>query len=80
MRTMAYRVYIGVLLFLLQNRTGPCLMRLRQGLLQTLNQVTIISKSGYLGGQRDLVSGLIMGITRVTIWIIGVIILLTKSP
>ena len=35
---------------------------------------------GYLGGQGDLVSGLIMGITRVTIWIIGVINLLTKSP
>ena len=34
----------------------------------------------YLGGQGDLVSGLIMGITRVTIWIIGVINLLTKSP
>ena len=31
-------------------------------------------------GQGDLVSGLIMGITRVTIWVIGVINLLTKSP
>ena len=34
----------------------------------------------YLEGQGDLVSGLIMGITRVTIWVIGVINLLTKSP
>ena len=34
----------------------------------------------YLEGQGDLVSGLIMGIIRVTIWVIGVITLLTKSP
>ena len=34
----------------------------------------------YLEGQGDLVSGLIMGIIRVTIWVIGVINLLTKSP
>ena len=34
----------------------------------------------YLEGQGDLVSGFIMGITRVTIWLIGVINLLTKSP
>ena len=34
----------------------------------------------YLEGQGDLVSGLIMGITRVTIWVIGVINLFTKSP
>ena len=32
-----------------------------------------------LEGQGDLVSGLIRGITR-TIWVIGVISLLTKSP
>ena len=34
----------------------------------------------YLEGQGDLVSRLIMGITRVTIWVIGVINLLTKFP
>ena len=34
----------------------------------------------YLEGQGDLVSGLIRGISRVTIWVIGVIILLNKSP
>ena len=34
----------------------------------------------YLEGQEDLVSGLIRRITRVTIWVIGVIKLLTKSP
>ena len=34
----------------------------------------------YLEGQGDLVIGLIMGMTRVTIWVIGVIHLLTKSP
>ena len=34
----------------------------------------------YLEGQGDLVNGLIMGISRVTIWVIGVISLLTKSP
>ena len=36
--------------------------------------------SPYLEGQRDLVSGLIMGITIVVIWVIGDINLLTKSP
>ena len=35
---------------------------------------------GYLGGQGDLISRLIMGIIGVTIWVIGVINLLTKSP
>ena len=34
----------------------------------------------YLEGQGDLVSRLTMGIIRVTIWVIGVSNLLTKSP
>ena len=34
----------------------------------------------YLEGQGGLVSRLIRGITRVTIWVLGVITLLTKSP
>ena len=34
----------------------------------------------YLEGQGDLVNRLIVGIIRVTIWAIGVINLLTKSP
>ena len=34
----------------------------------------------YLEGHGDLVSGLVIRITRVTIWVIGVINLLTKSP
>ena len=34
----------------------------------------------YLEGQGDLVSRLIIGIIRVTIWVIGVINPLTKSP
>ena len=33
----------------------------------------------YLEGQGDLVSRSIMGIVRVTKWVIGVVILLTKS-
>ena len=37
-------------------------------------------KYNYLEGQGDLVSRLIMGIIRVTIWVIGIINLLTKSP
>ena len=38
-------------------------------------------KTWYLEGQGDLVSRLIMGIIGVTIlWVIGIIILLTKSP
>ena len=36
--------------------------------------------SDCLGGQGDLVSRLIMGINGVTIWVIGVMNLLTKSP
>ena len=35
---------------------------------------------GYLGGQGDLISRLIMGIIGVTTWVIGVTNLLTKSP
>ena len=34
----------------------------------------------YLEGQGDLVSGLIMGITRVTIWVIGVHLTYLVSP
>ena len=34
----------------------------------------------YLEGQGDLVSRLIMGRSRVTIWVLGVMNLLTKSP
>ena len=34
----------------------------------------------YLEGQGDLVSGLIVGIIRVIIWVIGVINLLTRAP
>ena len=34
----------------------------------------------YLEGQGDLVSRLITRITRVTMWVLGVIKLLTKSP
>ena len=33
-----------------------------------------------LGGSGDLVTRLIMGIIGLTIWVIGVITLLTKSP
>ena len=39
-----------------------------------------ISSRCYLEGQGDLVSRVITRITRVTIWVIGVINLLTKSP
>ena len=34
----------------------------------------------HLDGQGDLVSGLILGISRVITWVIGVINLLSKSP
>ena len=37
-------------------------------------------KMTYLEGQGDLVTGLLMGIIEVTIWVIGVTNLLTKSP
>ena len=39
-----------------------------------------VSMGLYLEGQGDLVTRLIRGRTRVTIWVIGVINLLTKSP
>ena len=34
----------------------------------------------YLEGQGDLVSGLVMGKTRLTIWVIALITRLSKSP
>ena len=34
----------------------------------------------YLDGQGDLASGLIMGIIKVTMWVLRVINLITKSP
>ena len=39
-----------------------------------------IPMTPYLEVQGDLVSRLILGISRVTIWVMGVIKLLTKSP
>ena len=39
-----------------------------------------MSRIGLLGGQGDLVSRLIMGISGLTIWLIGVINLLSRSP
>ena len=41
---------------------------------------TCIKCRGYLEGQGDIIIRLIMGITSVTIWVIGVTNLLTKSP
>ena len=46
---------------------GPCSFR-------------FLAETHYLEGQGDLVSRLIMGISRVSIWFIGAISLLTKSP
>ena len=37
-------------------------------------------KGAYFEGQRDLVSKLVGGISRVTVWVIGVINLLITSP
>ena len=37
-------------------------------------------EGGYLEGHGDLVSGFIMGVIGLTIWLIGVIKLLTQSP
>ena len=38
------------------------------------------SSTVYLEGQRDLVNRFLRGISRVTVWVIGLINLLTKSP
>ena len=45
-----------------------------------LVEVVEVVQHQQLGGSGDLVSRLIMGIFKVTIWVIGVINLLTKSP
>ena len=51
------------------------------GALPPTSGLTSSSESWvYLEGHGDLVSRLIMGISRVVIWIIGFINLLTKSP
>ena len=42
--------------------------------------LVVVVVDAVLGGSGDLVTRLIRGITRVTIWVIGVIKLLTKSP
>ena len=43
-------------------------------------QLQMFRTSYHLEGQGDLVSSLIMGLIGVTIWVIGVINLPTKSP
>ena len=40
---------------------------------------TYLGRLTYLEGQGDFVSGLRLGITRVTVWVIGFINLVTKS-
>ena len=40
----------------------------------------LVNPGPYLEGHGDLVSGLIMGINGLTIWVIGAINLVTKSP
>ena len=42
--------------------------------------VLALGLRAYLEGQGDLVTSLIMGIIWVTIWVIGVKTILTKSP
>ena len=44
------------------------------------DQTVANSRSLYLGVQGDLVSRVIMGINGLTIWVIGAMNLLTKSP
>ena len=46
----------------------------------TVDFSSLLGDATYSEGQGDLVSRLIRGITGVTIWVIGVISLLTKSP
>ena len=48
--------------------------------LKTLDVATQPLIGANLGGQGDLVSGLMVEITRVTIWAIEVINLLTRAP
>ena len=45
-----------------------------------LGQGGVIFGHAYLEGHRDLVSGLVIRIARDTVWGIGLISLLTKSP
>ena len=48
--------------------------------LKALKQESALLEFLTWGGQGDLISRLIMGIIGVTIWVIGVTNLLTKSP
>ena len=53
----------------------------RTALLQRFPHLLLGCEQGtYLVGQGEFVSRLIRGITRVTMWVIGVINLLTESP
>ena len=49
-------------------------------ILATQPGLSLLAILDYLEGQGDLVSRLGMGIIRVTIWVKGVVNLLTKSP
>ena len=46
----------------------------------SIGNLDLLGPKPYLEGQGDLVSRLIMGLIRVSIWVIGIINLLTKSP
>ena len=52
----------------------------RPSAVQLGHNARILPGRPYLEGQGDLESRLIRGISRVTIWVIGVINLVTKSP
>ena len=45
-----------------------------------LKRAAFVAADSHLEGNGDLVSRLIMGINRVTMWVVGHIHLLTKSP
>ena len=59
----------------------PCCMEIafEKGLLVVLLRLSCFG-NGLLGGSGDFVIRIIRGIARVTIWVVGVINLLTKYP
>ena len=63
-----------------RNHAGQSGSPSTRGNTQDPDGLKLLNPKPYLEGQGDLVTGLLMGIIGVTIWVIGVTNLLTKFP
>ena len=63
-----------------EDRAEGKLMRTALGLLMGWATYETLNANPYLEGHGDLITRLTMGIIGVTMWVIGVINLLSKSP